>query len=167
VQGAMIIELREHLIAKAIAKYGLPKDDADIAINEFIKFIEIALCAPASFIQVVPSIDNIWHEAILQTEAYESLCNSFSPGNFLHHRSQSYEAYSEGVHEDVLLEENLSWTVNYLLRFGKFTAQTLKYWTFPNYLVQQLGWNLDEINCLDTLGLEEKMPSFQIEMRAE
>lgn len=151
----MQLELREHLLAKVIAKFGWTKIEAEIALNEFVKFLQLALEAPPSFIPVVQEIDEIWHLSILQTEAYQELCYALSPGNFLHHKSDTYERYSSGIESSMLLDESLSWTVNYLIRFGDLSVDTIKYWTFPKFLVSEHGWTIDEVNSLRELNPNE------------
>lgn len=149
--GLISDDLRKQIVNKVQRKYGWEQHECETAIVEFLKFLSLALSAPPSFIQVNEELDEIWHTCILQTEDYAKLCDQLSPGNFLHHKSERYAEYSEGIDTERLIEESVSWTINYIERFGEFTPETIKYWIFPNHLHRQLGWKMDEINSLKSL----------------
>lgn len=151
-------DLRKQIESTVKKKYGWNTKEFESATLEFLKFLSLALSAPPSFIPVSEEIDEIWHVCILQTQEYSELCNKISPANFLHHKSERYENYAEGIATEHLIEESVSWTVNYILRFGDFTPSAIKHWLFPNHLQSKLGWKIEEINALsrfnDDLGPE-------------
>jgi hypothetical protein len=125
------------------------------AFDEFLKYVVIALNAPHlaaagtpyRFIPVVKLIDEIWHFYLLQTEEYAKLCDIISPGNFLHHRTFLYDKHvSDVIRTELLHQEDLDFLVNYRLRFGYFTAQSIGFWRVPLCLQAELEWNIDKVN---------------------
>jgi len=140
--------LRKQIDATVKKKYGWNAEELDAATLEFLRFLSLALSAPPAFIPVSEEIDEIWHVCILQTQEYSELCNKISPENFLHHKSERYETYADGIATEHLIEESVSWTINYIDRFGDFTPSSVKYWLFPNHLQSKLGWKIEEINLL-------------------
>lgn len=133
----------------------LPKETADEAILEFLRFATLALDSPGRkahaqrFIPVVQLIDKVWHFCLLQTREYAALCEAIAPGRFLHHRTILYDAYRQTV-PDVrdLHQEDLSWIASYVASFGGFTERTIQYWRIPTLLLSELGWDVERVNAL-------------------
>ncbi len=102
----------------------------------------------SSFIPVNKDIDEIWHEFILQTWEYHSLCNKLPTPHYIHHQTISLGKYAEKNHRSAVVESLLSWIPAYVHFFGPFQESVAKYWVICTFLRNEMNLSLEEINAL-------------------
>lgn len=75
-----------------------PKENIDLAMREFKRFLSLPVLFPSPDYSLVPSktIDVVWHEFILDTVRYRSFCNQIY-GDYLDHVPG--DTVAEGVME--------------------------------------------------------------------
>jgi hypothetical protein len=125
----------------------LPRQELSLRIQEFLKFICLQSLQDSGFIPVSESIDLIWHEYILQTRAYEALCQDLPGKKFVHHQTISLIEYTQQQadrHE--VVKAMLDWIPRYRKYFGDFTEETAHYWLIVDFLIKNYGLTLDQIN---------------------
>ena len=62
------------------------------------------------FMPLVGEVDEVWHYLIIQTREYENLCQRLPGQIFLHHKSLTYQKYTQvDVTRQEMVEEMLSW----------------------------------------------------------
>jgi hypothetical protein len=124
----------------------LSEDELLARVEEALKFLAIArFCTSA--IPVTKEIDDIWHYWILQTQEYEALCRALPGGEFIHHSSNAYLEYEDP-------EISTNWNVRadvemlaiYVANFGPFSANRIRFWSLPAFLIEKRGWSLDDLN---------------------
>lgn len=117
-----------------------------VQTEECLKFLIIQSNRNCGFIPVTHSVDEVWHELILQTRFYANLCASLPGGRFLHHESMTAGQYVASRGSHVLIDEFLSWIPQYVTRFGPFTPERATYWSVCNYLINRHSLTLKQIN---------------------
>lgn len=101
------------------------------------------------FLPVEQAVDEVWHYLILQTREYRDLCENRLPGGeFIHHRSISYQDYGAEPDRRQMIEEGLRWIPLYQNAFGPFDAGALQYWTMARFLVEEMRMSLDDLGAL-------------------
>jgi len=124
-------------------------------IEETLKFLAIASdCSGA--IPVSRDIDEVWHFWILQTQEYEALCLSLPGGKFIHHTSNDYIEYFDedvGKHNNFRLDVKMLAT--YVANYGPFEESRVKYWLLASHLIEERGWDIQQLNDWLTLELRE------------
>ena len=118
-------------------------------ITEFLKFILIAgAVAPAGELPVSIEIDKIWHEWILETREYESLCMN-TAGRFIHHSAVGTgQPTAEQATPDSALERRMFFAAAYVLNFGSFNEERLGYWPAAEHVLRRYGLTLEQLNDL-------------------
>jgi hypothetical protein len=115
-------------------------------IEETLKFLAIATyCSGA--IPVSREIDEIWHYWILQTQQYEALCSSLPEGQFIHHTSNDYvEYFDEDIRKHDNLPSDVRMLATYVANYGPFEQNRVKYWLLASHLVEECGWEIQQLN---------------------
>ncbi|MCA3087543.1 MAG: class I SAM-dependent methyltransferase [Rhodocyclaceae bacterium] len=126
-------------------------EDAETCVLETLKFLVISSHAGSSFLHGDWRIDCAWHEFILETRRYKSLCEAIRPGNFLEHSGIDYTEYETKSTAQQLHAEELSFLANYVENFGNFNETTASYWTTCHDVCQRMGWSLCDLNQLSRL----------------
>ena len=125
----------------------LSAEDVQVRIEEALKFLNMAhLCL--GDIPVSKEIDDVWHYWILQTMQYEQLCRELPGGIFLHHTSNEYALYEDPTAKERRIGRREAVTVlaSYVLNYGPFTSDRVRYWPFAAHLMTKLGWSIDQLN---------------------
>jgi hypothetical protein len=118
-----------------------------VRIEETLKFLNTAAYCHGN-IPVSQEIDDIWHYWILETKEYDKLCASLQGGTFIHHSSNVYaECRSDGstVPKNDL-EQDVAMLGNYVLNYGPFERDRIKYWLLAAHLVDSCGMSVDQLN---------------------
>jgi hypothetical protein len=125
----------------------LDRMELGIRIEETLKFLNIATYCHGN-IPVTREIDEIWHLWILETNEYERLCRALQGGQFIHHSSNAYRNCSgeAALSCEDELDEKVAMLGTYVLNYGRFQADRLRYWTFAAHLVDDVGWSLGQLN---------------------
>jgi hypothetical protein len=120
----------------------------DVQLVECLKYLAIVSMTPGRRIPVTPDVDVVWHELLLQTSHYRSLCRSFPGGGFLDHESIDPESYNERVGDHAFVAEWLQWVPDYVQSFGDFTEETAQHWNVVRFLIDEVGMSLEDVNAL-------------------
>ena len=124
----------------------LPEAELRARIEETLKFLAISTYCTGA-IPVSRDIDEIWHYWILQTQEYEALCLSLPGGKFIHHTSNDYIEYFDGdigKHDNLPLDVKMLAT--YVANYGPFEESRVKYWLLASHLVENCGWEIQQLN---------------------
>ena len=113
---------------------------------ECIKYLSILSLTSGRRIVATPEVDDVWHELIVQTKNYQKLCNWLPGKRFIHHTSITPSEYEEKVGSKEFVEEFLKWIPDYVNNFGDFTEESADRWTVIQFLMQNLGMSIDDIN---------------------
>jgi hypothetical protein len=132
-----------------------PVEVLDVQLVECLKYLAIVSMTPGRRIPVTPDVDVVWHELLLQTSQYRSLCRSFPGGGFLDHESIDPESYNERVGDHAFVTEWLQWVPDYVQSFGDFTEQTAQHWNVVRFLTDEIGLSLDDVNSLGRASAAE------------
>jgi hypothetical protein len=126
---------------------GVPAAELLIRIQEALKFLNLATYCEGN-IPVSQEIDDIWHLWILETKEYAKLCASLEGGEFLHHCSNTYAQCDPATITAPVntLEQDVAMLGNYVLNYGPFEADRIKYWLLADHLVNKSGMTLDQLN---------------------
>lgn len=123
----------------------------DDQITEVIKYLSIlSEDSRARFIPLTREADEVWHEMIVQTQFYFDLCASLPGGRYIHHESIGMDGFAERVGRREAVSQFVEWIPDYTSRFGPFTEATAAHWAVVQFLREELGMSLDEINALDS-----------------
>lgn len=161
-ESILSTHLKTHLRKKFVEDRGWVANVFEEATAEFEKFFALAIQNEGTFLPTTLMIDEVWHECIIETREYAELCESVSPGKFLHHSGIRYDDYALQKSNDDLLSEDLSWLASYCMSFGGFTDATIRYWPFANHLLEKNGWTVAEVNKFGfelVQTFQEKAPS--------
>ena len=117
-------------------------------IEELLKFLNMTTHSHGP-IPVSDEIDDAWHLWVLQTREYLQLCRQLQGGKFIHHSSNEYEEYAD---KDVKsrptdLQRAVSMLRSYVVNYGPFEADRVKYWPLAARVTQHLGWTVDRLNA--------------------
>lgn len=145
-------ELRKELLEPGIEYYLRAKlpdvslDELHARIEETLRFLYLSSECVGD-IPVTREIDDMWHLLILQTAEYERLCKRLPGGKFIHHSSNHFLAYFDEIPgRDDSLRNEVRMHGLYVQNFGRFQADRVRYWRLAAYLVQDLGWMIDDVN---------------------
>ena len=125
----------------------LPTQQVNVRIEEMLKYLNMAFYWVGE-IPVAEEIDEVWHYWILETAEYERLCQKLYGGVFFHHSSHDYAAYIDPdvKSHNIDLPLGVSILSAYVLNYGPFEPDRVKYWPVAIQLMQRLDWNLDQLN---------------------
>lgn len=126
----------------------LASDEVDVRIEELLKYLNMATFNSGGIL-FNDEIDDVWHLWIMQTKEYELLCRKLQGGQFIHHSSNEYEAYSDPDVKTRPLEipRVVSVLRSYVLNYGPFGEDRVRYWPVIGQLMQRLGWDLAKLNA--------------------
>ena len=152
-------ELTEAFLSPQMRRYfekKLPEispREVGVRVEETLKFLNIAAYCHGS-IPVSQEIDDIWHLWILETREYQKLCASLQGGRFIHHSSNVYAACDDLAGELPMneLDDDVAVLGNYVLNYGRFESDRVKYWLLANHLVAACGWSVERLNEWLTAG---------------
>jgi hypothetical protein len=116
-------------------------------IEETLKFLNIATYCEGP-IPVSQEIDDIWHAWILETRDYARLCNLIQGQRYIHHSSNVY-AQCAGNGESIPkndLETDVGMLATYVLNYGPFEPDRVRYWVLASHLIEQLGLTVEQLN---------------------
>ena len=132
----------------------IPPHEVGVRVEETLKFLNIAAYCHGN-IPVSEEIDDIWHLWILETREYQKLCSQLQGGRFIHHSSNVYAECDSAAGELPTneLDEDVTVLGNYVLNYGPFEAERVKYWLLANHLVDTCGWSLERLNGWLVSGL--------------
>jgi hypothetical protein len=124
----------------------LSESELRARIEETLKFLAIATyCSGA--IPVSREIDEIWHYWILQTQEYQALCLSLQGGRFIHHTSNDYiEYFDKDISNHDNLQLDIKMLATYVANYGSFEESRVKYWLLALHLIENCGWNIQQLN---------------------
>lgn len=125
----------------------VPTAELDVRIEETLKFLNIAAYCHGN-IPVGQEIDDIWHLWILETKEYSRLCASVQGREYIDHSSQVYaQCGGDGAEaRDNALDEDVAMLATYLLNYGPFEANRVRYWRLAAHLVETCGWSVERLN---------------------
>ena len=134
-------------MAKRLQEHdGRTIDEINCQIVECLKYLALVGMTPGRRIAVVPGVDDVWHELIVQTEPYQALCEALPGAAFIHHESITPVEYAERVGDQEFVTEFLKWIPEYVHNFGPFTDETARLWTVTQFLCDHLGMSIQDIN---------------------
>jgi hypothetical protein len=147
-------QLREEFLGPQMRFYferklePLPSEDVLVSIEELLKYLNMAVHCNGD-IPVSKEIDEVWHLWILQTEEYDQLCAKLSGGVFLHHSSNDYALFTDPGAKDRKIDRRIGIAIlaSYVMNYGPFEADRLKYWPLADKLAESLG-DLVRMNTL-------------------
>jgi hypothetical protein len=127
----------------------LPPDEALVRIEETLKFLNMAHHCTGD-IPVTREIDEVWHLWILETSEYEQLCAKLAGGVFLHHTSNEYGLFTDPTATSRMLDLSAGIAIlsSYVMNYGPFAADRVRYWPLAERLVEALGGDVDRLNGL-------------------
>jgi len=155
-RAAFLTPAMEHYFERKLAE--LPRAEAAARIEELLKFLNMATHSHGG-IPFSDEIDDVWHLWVLQTREYMKLCQKLQGGKFIHHSSNDYEEYlDKDVKErPVDLQRAVAMLRSYVVNYGPFEADRVKYWPVAAQVTQGLGWTVDRLNawlCAATAAIE-------------
>ncbi|QMU78324.1 hypothetical protein GXW83_24060 [Streptacidiphilus sp. PB12-B1b] len=155
----MVIKIEDYLQPQVVATLRAnlsDRSDDELAVQteECLKFLLIMSGRSRGFIPLTSEVDEVWHELILQTMEYAELCDSLPGRKFIHHQSLAFTDYAAERSEGEIVDEFLSWIPAYVSRFGPFTPERAKYWSFCAYLTDSLGLGLQQLNEIGARAAE-------------
>jgi hypothetical protein len=127
----------------------LLSDEVLARIEEALKFLNMA-CHCNGDIPVSKEIDDVWHLWILETVEYDRLCAKLSGGVFLHHSSNDYALFTDPGAKSRKIDRTAGIAIlaSYVMNYGPFAADRLRYWPLADRLVASLGGDLVRFNAL-------------------
>jgi hypothetical protein len=125
----------------------LPSNEVGIRIEEALKYLNMAVHCSGE-IPVSREIDDVWHYWIIETVEYERLCLKLHGGTFRHHSSADYSDYvNDNVKSsDTQLPRGVSILGSYVLNYGPFEQERVRYWPLAESLMKRLAWSVDQLN---------------------
>jgi len=114
---------------------------------ELLKYLILVQYSPGRIL-FGKEIDDLWHFWILQTREYARLCEILPGGFFRHHSSNDYKdthSHPE-MPLDEAIERVLSFFISYYANFGPITAKRLGCWPPLRVVMDEAGWNVEELN---------------------
>jgi hypothetical protein len=126
----------------------VPADEVSRRVEETLKFLNMATYFHGN-IPVTKEIDDVWHYWILETREYSRLCSRLQGQEFIHHSSNVYLNFGDEQDRPTPdpLEEEAAVLCSYVLNYGRFEKDRVKYWVFADYLVEKCGWTVDQLNA--------------------
>lgn len=135
----------KHYFEKKLAP--LPREEIDVRIEETLKFLNMATYITGN-IPVSKEIDELWHYWILETQEYHKLCSKLCGGKFMHHTSNDYQEYAdpEVGNRGLNLNQEIAILSSYVINYGAFEPNRIKYWPVAERLMRQLAWDVNTLN---------------------
>ncbi len=125
----------------------VPSDELDTRIEETLKFLNIATFCKGN-IPVTHEIDEVWHYWILETQEYVKLCELLQGQRFIHHMSHAFQecAGREIESSPNTLEDDIEVLGTYVLNYGPFEPNRVRYWVLAKHLTESGGMTVDQLN---------------------
>ena len=125
-------------------------DEADFQTRyqELLKFLYLRSKYGKGFIPVTVEVDAMWHEFILQTQAYFDLCEALPGKHFIHHNTVSLGEYTDLRSQEEVIADLLDWIPHYIKTFGPFIEDAAQYWMIVTFLREEMNFSLEAINKL-------------------
>lgn len=125
----------------------LAPQEVTARIEELLKFLNMAVYCEGN-IPVSKEIDEAWHYWILETKEYKKLCSALQGREFLHHSSNDYLEYRDPnvIANSNDLGRDVAMLATYVLNYGPFDVDRVKYWPFAAHLLCNYGWSIDQLN---------------------
>ena len=138
-------KIRAYLYKKLAS---VSREDVDIRIEELLKYLNMAIYSQGD-IPFSAQIDEVWHFWILETQEYTALCKKLCGGLFLHHSSTDYMSYDKPnfLTEKTDLKRGIEILLSYVLNYGGFDQERLKYWPVAQLLSKQWEGRADNLNA--------------------
>jgi hypothetical protein len=116
-------------------------------ICELLKYLILTPFSPGRIL-FGTDVDDVWHYWILQTRQYAQLCEKLPGGTFRHHSSADYVEAKDATEVSTAdaMQRILSFFISYYLNFGPITKDQLECWPTLQWVAQEAGWNLDDLN---------------------
>jgi hypothetical protein len=127
----------------------LPSHEVLIRIEEALKYLNMAHHCYGD-VPVSAEIDEVWHLWILETVEYKRLCDTLAGGVFLHHTSSDYALFVDPTTNNREIDPLMGIPIlaSYVMNYGPFTAERVRYWPLADRLVTALGGDLARFNAL-------------------
>jgi hypothetical protein len=126
----------------------LEEGDFQTRYRELLKFLYLRSKYGKGFIPVTVEVDAMWHEFILQTQAYFDLCAALPGKHFIHHNTVSLGEYTDLRSREEVITDLLDWIPHYVKTFGPFTEDAAKYWMIVTFLREEINLSLEAVNKL-------------------
>jgi hypothetical protein len=120
----------------------------ELRYRELLKFLYLRSKYGKGFIPVTVEVDDMWHEFILQTQAYYDLCMALPGKHFIHHNTVALDEYADQRGKDEVITDLLDWIPKYVKDFGPFTEESAQYWMIANFLQEEMQLSLQQMNEL-------------------
>lgn len=137
--------INAHMRAKFLS---LDETDFQIRYRELLKFLYLRSKYGKGFIPVTVEIDAMWHEFILQTQAYQDLCTALPGKHFIHHNTIVLDEYADQRTSAEVIMDLLDFIPHYTKTFGPFVADAAQYWMIVTFLREEMDLSLETINKL-------------------
>jgi hypothetical protein len=121
--------------------------EVDARVDELLKYLNMATHSHGG-IPFNDDIDDVWHLWIMQTKEYAALCRKLQGAKFIHHSSNEYEAFADPDVKTRPMDTQRAVGVlrSYVINYGPFGADRVRYWPVAEQLVQRLGWSVERLN---------------------
>jgi hypothetical protein len=144
-RAAFLTPAMQHYFERKLAE--LSPGEVAARVEELLKFLNMTIHSHGA-IPVSEEIDDVWHLWVLQTKQYSQLCRNLQGGRFIHHSSNDYEEY---VDKDFRtrpadLQRAVAVLRSYVINYGPFDADRVKYWPLAAQLLHRLGWTVARFN---------------------
>jgi hypothetical protein len=117
-----------------------------VRVEEALKFLALAFHSEGN-IPVVQEIDDIWHLWILETQEYWRLCERMHGCRYLHHSSNAFRASADAGPPSNTIEQDVAALADYVVNYGPFAPDRVRFWHLPRYQVDVCGMSVDELNA--------------------
>ncbi len=125
----------------------LNSSEVDVRIEELLKYLNMAIHDRGD-IPFSTDIDEVWHLWILETQEYQALCKRLQGAHFIHPTWTNFvlPEQPDAKEADFVLMGGLAVLSSYLLNYGPFQADRVRYWPLVEQLMACLGCDLDGLN---------------------
>jgi hypothetical protein len=125
----------------------LCSEEVDVQIEELLKYLNMAVYCNGD-IPFSKEIDEVWHYWILETSEYQVLCDKLHGRGFFHHTSNDYTEFTdkEVKARKPDLQRNLDILASYVLNYGDFQEDRVRYWPMAKRLLEMFDWTVIELN---------------------
>lgn len=126
-----------------------PPELVDSQIEAVLQFLYISSTSTGMFIPLTRAADEVWHELIVETKSYFDLCERLPGGRYMHHHAIGIEEYAQQLGRRETVEQFVSWVPLRTRLFGDFTAADKPNWAVLEFLQDEVGLALEEINAIE------------------
>ena len=130
----------------------MTKADGGARIEETLKFLKMAAFCDGNN-PVSQEIDDVWHLRSLETRECGRFCACLEGRTFIHHSSSLCAAFGndsgESCEDD--LEHDVAALANYVLNYGPFEPDRVRYWPLAAHLVDSCSMDVQQLNAWLTI----------------